>query len=99
MVADDKARQHIVALAQKLHEFGHQTEERELDLWHRLSYAMDLPRVERLWARNQGTWETEYNNFIKELLAFVNKELDEFWCSIVSMGDSIRNFCIYNTQG
>ena len=30
--ADDEARQHIVALAQRLHQFGHQTEERELEL-------------------------------------------------------------------
>ena len=35
--ADDEARQHIVALAQRLHQFGHRTEERELELWHRLS--------------------------------------------------------------
>ena len=39
--ADDEARQHIVALAQRLHQFGHRTEERELELWHRLSNAAD----------------------------------------------------------
>ena len=32
MGGDDEARQHIVALAQRLHQFGHQTEERELEL-------------------------------------------------------------------
>ena len=39
MGADDEARQHIVALAQRFHQFGHQTEERELEMWHRLSNA------------------------------------------------------------
>ena len=34
--ADDEARQHIVALAQRLHHFGHRTEERELELWQML---------------------------------------------------------------
>ena len=59
--------------------------------------AMDMLGVEWFMARNQETWETEYNNLVKELSAFVNKELNEFWSSSVSMGDSIRNFCIYNT--
>ena len=49
---------------------------------------MDLPRVECLLATNQESWETEYNNFINELLAFVNKELGEFWCSMLSVGES-----------
>ena len=44
--ADDEARQHIVALAQRLHQFGHPTEERELELWHWLSHAADVPWVE-----------------------------------------------------
>ena len=32
MGADDEARQHIVALSQRLYQFGHRTEERELEL-------------------------------------------------------------------
>ena len=52
MGADDEAKQHIVALVQRLHKFAHCTEEREMELWHRLSSAMNLPRVERLLARN-----------------------------------------------
>ena len=42
MGADDEARQHIVALAQRLHQFGHRTEEREMELWHRLSNVADF---------------------------------------------------------
>ena len=51
--ADDEARQHIDALAQRLHQFGHGKEEREMELWHRLSNAIDLSGVERELARNQ----------------------------------------------
>ena len=47
MGADDEARQHIVALAQWLHQFGHRTEERELELWHRLSNVAGVAGVER----------------------------------------------------
>ena len=47
MGANDEARQHIVDLAQRLHQFGHRTEERELELWHRLSNTADVPGVER----------------------------------------------------
>ena len=53
-----------------------------------MSNAVDLPRVERLLARDQEIWEAEYNKFINELSVFVNKELSEFWHSIVSAGKS-----------
>ena len=80
--ADDKAKQHIADLAQRLHQFGHHIEEREMELWHRLSSAMDLPRVECLVAQNQEIWEAEYNKFVNELFVFVNEELSEFWRSM-----------------
>ena len=96
--ANDEARQHIVALAQRLHQFGHRTEERELEMWHRLSNAANLPGVERQLARSQELWETEYNKFIAELSTFVNKEINDFWRSIVVMSDSIRELRISNTH-
>ena len=98
MGADDEAKQHIVALEQRLHQFGHGTEEREMELWYRLSSAMDLPRVERQLARNQEIWEAEYNKFSNELSAFVNKELNDFWHNIVSMGEFVTGFHISSTH-
>ena len=86
--ADDEARQHIVALAQRLHQFGHRTEERELELWHRLSNVADVAGVERRLATTQETWESEYNKFIAELSSFVNKEISEFRQHILSVGES-----------
>ena len=50
--ADDEARHHIDALAQRLHQFNHRTKEREMELWHWLSSAMDPLGLERLLARN-----------------------------------------------
>ena len=61
MGADDEAKQHIVALVQRLHQIGHWTEEREMELWHRLSNAADLLGVECQLAKSQELWETEYN--------------------------------------
>ena len=58
MGADNEARQHIVALAERLHQFGHRTKEREMDLWHRLSNAVDFPWVECQLAKTQEMWET-----------------------------------------
>ena len=98
MGADDEARQHIVALAQRLHHFGHRTEERELELWHRLSNAADIPGVEHRLATAQEMWESEYNKFIAELFNFVNKEIDDFRCSIVVMSDSLSDLRIFNTH-
>ena len=98
MGADDEARQHIVALAQQLHQFGHQTEERELELWHRLSNVADIAGVERQLATAQETWESEYNKFITELSNFVNKEIDDFRRSIVVMSDSLSDLWIFNTH-
>ena len=75
---DEEAKQHIVALAQRLHEFGHRIEERGMELWNRLSGALDLLGVERIMARNQNEMETEYNNFVRELSDFVNQEITQF---------------------
>ena len=98
MGAAGKAKQHIVALAQRLHQFGHRTKEREMELWHWLSNATDLPGVERQLARTQEMWEADYNKFISKLSAFVNKEINDFRCSIVVMSDSLREFRIFNTH-
>ena len=89
--ADGKARQHIVALAERLYQFGHRTEEREMELWHRLSTIADLPGVELRLARTQEMWESEYNEFIEELSTYVNKEISNFRRSIVVMSDSLSD--------
>ena len=47
---DDEVRQHIIALAQRLHDFGHRTKERKMELWHRLDGANELPAMEQRWA-------------------------------------------------
>ena len=95
---DNEARQHIVALAQRLHQFGHRTEERELELWHRLSNVAEVPGVERRLATAQERWESEYNKFIAELSNFVNKETNDFRSSIVVMSESLRDVRVFNTQ-
>ena len=64
------------------------TQEKEMELWHRLSSAVDLPGVECLLATNQELWEAEYNKFVNELSIFVTKELNESQHSIMSMGES-----------
>ena len=47
MGADKEARQHIVALAQRLYDFGHSTKDREMESWQWLGNTVDLPKVER----------------------------------------------------
>ena len=59
-----------------------------MELWHRLSNATDFPGVEHRLARTQEMWKTEYNKFIAELSSFVNKEINEFWQRILSVGES-----------
>ena len=59
-----------------------------MELWHQLSCAVDLPRVECQLAKNQEIWEAKYNKFVNEFSVFVNKELSEFRCSIMSLGES-----------
>ena len=43
-------------------------------------------------------WEAEYNKFVNELSAFVNKELHDFRRSIMSMGEFVTSFRISSTQ-
>ena len=61
--ANEEAKQHIVALVQRLHDFRHQTKEHGMEWWHWLSGALDLLGVERLIAKNQNERETKYNHF------------------------------------
>ena len=61
MGADEEAKQHIVALAQRLHQFGHHTEEREMELWHRLGGTMELPEMEQRLTNYQQLMEDEYD--------------------------------------
>ena len=96
--ADDEARHHIVALAERLHQFGHRTEEREMEIWHRLSTAADLPGVESRLAGIQEIWESEYNKFVEELSTYVNKEINGFRRSIVVTGENLSELQILNTR-
>ena len=59
-----------------------------MELWHRLSNVADVARVERQLVTTQETWESEYNKFIAKLSSFVNKEINEFWQRILSVGES-----------
>ena len=59
MGAEEEARQHIVALAQRLHQFGHRTEEREQELWHRLGGTVALPEMEHRLTNYQQQMENE----------------------------------------
>ena len=67
-------------------------------MWHQLSNATDFPGVERRLARTQEMWEAEYNKFIAEPSTFVNKEINDFQCSVGIMGDSVRELSIHNTH-
>ena len=96
--ADDEARHHIVALAERLHQFGHRTEEREMEIWHRLSTAADLPGVESRLAGIQEIWESEYNKFVEELSTYVNKEINGFRRGIVVTGENLSELRILNTR-
>ena len=59
---------------------------------------MNLPRVERLLARNQEVWASEYDKFVETLTAFVNKEINDFKLSIVSQGESLSEYRISLTH-
>ena len=54
--------------------------------------------MEHLLARNQEIWEAEYKKLVHELSAFVNKELNEFRRSIMTIGESVGNFRISITH-
>ena len=53
-----------------------------------MSNVANVPGVERRLATAQEMWESEYNEFIAELSTFVNKEISEFWRSVLSVGES-----------
>ena len=50
------------------------------------------------WPLPKKCGNTEYNKFIAQLSSFVNKEINDFRCSIVVMSDSLRDLRIFNTR-
>ena len=70
--ADKEAKQHIVALAQILYEFGHHTKDHEMEIWHRLGSTVELSEVERQVARNQQVMVNEYDQCVQKLSDFIN---------------------------
>ena len=75
---DEEARQHVVALGQRLHEFGHRTEAREMELWHRLGHAAQLAEVEQRMANCQQKMANEIDRFTERLSDFINWEIHQF---------------------
>ena len=67
MGANKEARQHIAGLAQRLYEFGHRIEDREMEIWHRLGSTMDLLEVEHQLAKNQQVMANECDQFVQKL--------------------------------
>ena len=47
MGVDEEAKQHIIALAQRLYEFGHCTKDCEMEIWYRLGSTVELLEVEQ----------------------------------------------------
>ena len=78
MGMDKEARQHIVALAQRLHEFGYRTEAQEMELWHRLGHAAQLSEVEQRMANCQQEMANEFDQFTERLSDFINRKIQQF---------------------
>ena len=78
MGVDEEARQHMIALAQRLYEFGHRTEDCEMEIWHRLGSTVELPELERQVAKSRQVMANEYDQFVQKLSDFVNQEFSQF---------------------
>ena len=75
---DEEARQHVVALAQRLHEFGHRIEAREMELWHWLGHASQLFEGEQRMANCRQEMADEFDRFMQRLSDFINREIHQF---------------------
>ena len=78
MGTDEEARHHVVALAQRLHEFGHRIEAREMELWHQLGHVAQLSEVEQRMANCQQEMADEFDRFTQRLSYFINREIHQF---------------------
>ena len=78
MGTDKEAKQHVVALAQRLHEFSHRTEAREMELWHRLGHVAQLSKVEQRMANCRLEMANEFDRFTERLSNFINWEIHQF---------------------
>ena len=91
VAADDEARQQIVALAQQVYQFGHRTEERELEIWRRLGGTAEIVEVHQLLANLDKRMQDETTKFATDLTGTVKRELEGFGRTISVLGDQIRH--------
>ena len=75
---DEEVRQHLVALAQQIYEFGHQTKACKMKLWHWLGIAIQLSEVKQRVANCQQEMANEFDRFTQRLSDFINQEIHQF---------------------
>lgn len=90
MGADEEAKQQIAALAQLLYQFGHQKEERELELGQRLANVAEMSEVQRSLAKIDNDMQRESIQFAQKLVAQVDTEIKNVHKRLDDFGNKVQ---------
>lgn len=75
MNVDVDARNYIIEMANRLHEFGCQMESREIELWGWLEGMLRAPKVHQLVAQVKSSIQDTTAQFAQEMLQHVGDEV------------------------
>ena len=74
---DTGLRQHIIALAQQLHEFGQRTEAREAEMWRRLGLVATTNVMQATLARHYAEAKSGLDQMRNQLALLQGRDLDK----------------------
>ena len=74
---DTEARQHIIALAQQLHEFGQRTDAREAEMWRRLGLVAMTYVMQATLAQHYIEAKSGLNQVWNQLALLQGRDLDK----------------------
>ena len=72
-----EARQHIIALAQQLHEFGQRTEAREAEMWRRLGVVATTYVMQATLAQHYTEVKLGLDQMQNQLALLQERDLDK----------------------
>ena len=92
MDVDQDARDHIMELARRLHEFGQRTEAREMQLWGQMQEVMRASEVHQLVIRLESSMQEGTTQFAQRVYEHVEKEVARLDEGLNALGGDMQDF-------
>ena len=88
---DRDTRNHIMELADRLHQFGCRTEAREMELWGRVQDVMRAPKVHQLVPQVEASMQDASAKFAQDMYQYVEEEVAKRADELAALGTDLQD--------